>query len=469
MMNYKSVESQATRLVSGMTQENDEKIAIVYARVSTSMQEVSSQIEMGKQAARELGYSDDCVMIISDAGVSARSKEMHERQGLVKLLQMVRSGRVGHVIIRDRDRLARKMIEYLQVWQIIVHSGGQLYLSDKGAVPVKNNFGEEATYALMAEIEGDKIAERTASASRFYPPAPFGYQKVGKKGATHYEFTAEIDLARDMFKDFQSIQTKEEYEEFRVKWKQQIGRYPDRILQNPLYAAAIPDGDGVQKVHHITPIADEQVILNNRSMLQSWGFGTNEKEQILPSRVHVPIYCARCGDELSERTRKGERWYFCRNCRPIKFGEADITEKLSVTIREMLSQIDPTVIERRVVGVIYSVRHRLMQSLDDKLQLRSKLELNILDHMQFNRFGEMFKQYEELQRSIEDTMDDLQKSNEALSRLGYLRDQVLGRLKSDAEDNESLQEIVIHSLRVDKGYIEVIHRFADILGKEGIA
>ena len=361
-----------------------QKMAVVYARVSTSAQDVASQIEMGRQAAKELGYSEDQIIVIADAGVSARKRKIYERNGLMKVLELLKTGNIGHVIVRDRDRVARNMIEYLQIWQSIVRAKAKLYLSDLGAVPVKDNFGEEATYALMAEIEGDKIAQRTAAAGRYYPPAPFGYVKVGKKGSTRYEFTDKIDLVKDLHETFQKVSTKEEYKEFRAQWKKRIGRNTDRILQNLLYAAAIPNGDVTEKVRHIVPIAEVDTILANQKKLKGWGYGIyREKESVSPSRLMIVPCCARCGDELNERVRKGERLYFCENCSPVQATEEVIFDAVKTTIRDVLCRLNPKVIERRVLASIRSHRRDLIRTCEDKMRERAKLSLRILDNMEF--------------------------------------------------------------------------------------
>jgi len=123
------------------------------------------------------------------------------------------SGDIAVMIVRNRDRIARNMVEYLEVWQKLADAGVALVLSDKGATPVSNNFSEEAWNALMAEIEGDNIAGRTQAASRFYPPAPFVYEKIGRKGNTHYEFTQDIDDVKDLFEAFEAVAGKDEYKD----------------------------------------------------------------------------------------------------------------------------------------------------------------------------------------------------------------------------------------------------------------
>lgn len=258
---------------------------LIYARVSTDAQDESIQVEMGKEVAHELGYTADQVMVITDHGVSARKVKMRERSGLMKAMNHAASGDIAVMIVRDRDRIARNMVEYLEVWQKLADAGVALVLSDKGATQVSNNFSEEAWNALMAEIEGDNIAGRTQAARRFYPPAPFGYEKVGRKGKTHYEYTDNIDDVKDLFEAFETVAGKDEYKAFRANWKQRLGQYPEKILRNLFYAAAIPDGEGVKPLRHVHPIASAATILENQRRLNQWGFAFVEKPEVEPPPV----------------------------------------------------------------------------------------------------------------------------------------------------------------------------------------
>lgn len=135
----------------------------VYVRVSTEDQvrgySLSEQKESCKQKAFELGASEEDITVYADEGVSG---SLMERPGLTALREAVKRGEVDCIIVRDPDRLSRKLSHQLVLTEEFEKAGvkleflnfdwkdtpeGRLFYSVRGAI---------------AEYEKEKIRERTS-------------------------------------------------------------------------------------------------------------------------------------------------------------------------------------------------------------------------------------------------------------------------------------------------------------------
>ncbi|MDA8103915.1 MAG: recombinase family protein [Nitrospiraceae bacterium] len=139
--------------------------AVGYIRVSTSEQ-ATEGISLDNQRAKIAAYCGlndlDLVEIIEDAGKSGKSLN---RDGIDRLLSMVKRREIGAVIVYKLDRLSRKvidtltLIETLEKADIAFHS-----LNEKiDTSTAMGRFFLNIT-ASLAQMERDLISERTRDA-----------------------------------------------------------------------------------------------------------------------------------------------------------------------------------------------------------------------------------------------------------------------------------------------------------------
>lgn len=134
----------------------------VYIRVSTEDQvhgySLSEQKESCKKRALELGAIEDNISIYADEGVSG---SLIERPGLTALREAIKESKIDYLIVRDPDRLSRKLSHQLLLTEEFEKNDlkleflnfdwkdtpeGRLFYSVRGAI---------------AEYEKEKIRERT--------------------------------------------------------------------------------------------------------------------------------------------------------------------------------------------------------------------------------------------------------------------------------------------------------------------
>jgi site-specific DNA recombinase len=145
-------------------------VAIAYVRVSTEEQ-ASEGVSLDAQEARIRAY---CAMrglelaeVVVDAGVSA-GKPLASRDGGLRVLDAVRSRKVGAVVALKLDRLFRNCADCLDVTAGWDKLGVALHLVDLGgqAVDTSSAMGRFflTVMAGAAELERNQIRERTAMA-----------------------------------------------------------------------------------------------------------------------------------------------------------------------------------------------------------------------------------------------------------------------------------------------------------------
>jgi DNA invertase Pin-like site-specific DNA recombinase len=143
----------------------ERKKAVGYIRVSTSEQ-AAEGISLDNQKAKIKAYCGlndlDLAEIIEDAGKSGKSLN---RDGVERLLSMVKKREIGAVVVYKLDRLSRKVIdtltiiETLEKAEIAFHS-----LNEKiDTSTAMGRFFLNIT-ASLAQMERDLISERTRDA-----------------------------------------------------------------------------------------------------------------------------------------------------------------------------------------------------------------------------------------------------------------------------------------------------------------
>lgn len=158
-----------------------------YIRVSTEDQ-AREGVSLAAQEARLRAFCtgtdrqlDD---IITDAGISAKNTD---RPGLQRILEGVRSGEVGCVLVLKLDRLTRSIRDLADLIELFAKHD-VAFVSVQESLDTGSAAGRMITNLLgvLAQFEREQVAERTAFAlahkrqsKRVYGRVPFGYERKG--------------------------------------------------------------------------------------------------------------------------------------------------------------------------------------------------------------------------------------------------------------------------------------------------
>lgn len=162
-----------------------ERQTVAYVRVSTEDQ-AENGVSLAAQTARIGAYCTamgfDVSEVIRDAGASAKSLE---RSGIATILEGVRSGKIGRVVVLKLDRLTRSTRDLADLLELFAKH-------DAALVSVSEHLDTESAAGRMvcsmlgvvAQWEREAIAERTSFALAHkrrqrsaYGPTPFGFRR----------------------------------------------------------------------------------------------------------------------------------------------------------------------------------------------------------------------------------------------------------------------------------------------------
>ncbi len=160
-----SANSKSQSPMDPIKRKGDIMKAAGYIRVSTEDQ-AREGISLENQEAKIRAYASindlELVGVIHDEGASGKSLE---REGIVRLLDLVESGKVEAVIVYRLDRLSERTLDTLSLTENF-ESKGIAFHSISEKVDTKNATGKFflTIISAVAQMERDMIAERTKDA-----------------------------------------------------------------------------------------------------------------------------------------------------------------------------------------------------------------------------------------------------------------------------------------------------------------
>jgi DNA invertase Pin-like site-specific DNA recombinase len=145
---------------------NRSAAAIGYVRVSTEEQ-AESGLGLSRQrsviAAEAQSKGWELAQVIADKGLSA--KDIKNRPGLVKCLEMLEAGEASVLIVHKLDRLARSVGDFANIVRLAEKQGWAIFVSDLAIDMTTPTGGLMANIsASVAEWERKIISQRTKDA-----------------------------------------------------------------------------------------------------------------------------------------------------------------------------------------------------------------------------------------------------------------------------------------------------------------
>lgn len=349
----------------------------IYIRVSTDEQaqkgySLNEQRETCRSRALELGADE--VLEFADEGVSG---SLIDRTGLNRLREYISAGRINLLVVRDPDRLSRRLSHQLLLTEEIERAGVSLQFLDFDWQDTPDGRLFYAIRGAIAEYEKEKIRERT-SRGRLQKArqggVPVGFHAYGymyhRETGRVLVHPEESEVVRQVFNWFVNGDlglngVAKRLNESRVPtrrgrlWHRQVIR---QIIANPVYTGRwrykeveIP----------VPPLVDSSLWERAQSKLQFarrlWaGKG---RQQYLLSGI---IVCGLCGSTMNgvyaNRWGTRERRYTCyknsqgareRGCRPQRSLNAESMEQ---TVWEQVKRWlnDPAMLAEEIKKQLYT-------------------------------------------------------------------------------------------------------------------
>lgn len=431
-------------------------------------QDTTMQVQMGTSLAYKLGFKEEDIVIIQDQGVSSLKLTAQERPGLVDLRNLIYNNQVHTLIVYDRDRIARNMVEYLSFIDILTKKNVTLHFSNPAAENFSLHYSREAQLALDAENEGKKIVSRTTQASKYYPLKIYGYDKLGSKGTTRYEFNAEeILVVQSIFTEFITVDTTEQYQKMNARYKN-IGLDLYKLLTNPYYSAHLMHEDYNEPLNHIESIISVQTIRENIKKLASWGYlneKKTEKTAYFVDKTNLKVKCALCTAPISIQIKGNQKSIKCPNHPKIKIDINRLEEILKDHIHTTLSNIDHN-----------SFKHELESKMDHHLQTvrnsiaEQQLVLNNLEqNFRINKINQ--RKVKELLQNMAEIELSISEARLSITALSTLKDDIerLSMMIMDRCYNEVVNDLIvtinafIDSIELSYNHVQINTRFSKFL------
>ena len=134
------------------------KRAVIYVRVSTSIQNVEAQLMQLREAAKAQGVK--VIAEIADRGVSG-VKSRKEREGFDRLNKMMEAKKIDVILCWSIDRISRSMLDLAQFLESIQAHGVDLYCHQQN-ISTNSTAGRLIfnIFSSLASWEREMITER---------------------------------------------------------------------------------------------------------------------------------------------------------------------------------------------------------------------------------------------------------------------------------------------------------------------
>ena len=104
------------------------KRVVIYARVSTNSQDYNRQLADLRDYAKKMDY----VVVKEFSEKISGAKKVAEREQLSELLNYVEANKIDKVLIYECSRLSRRIVDFLQVIELLTDKGISLFILQNG-------------------------------------------------------------------------------------------------------------------------------------------------------------------------------------------------------------------------------------------------------------------------------------------------------------------------------------------------
>ena len=101
---------------------------VIYARVSTKVQEYDRQLEELRSYSDRMGY----VVMREFAETISGAKKIEERAALSELMEYVETHEVNKVLVYEPSRLSRRVVDFLKVIEFFTERKVSVYIHQNG-------------------------------------------------------------------------------------------------------------------------------------------------------------------------------------------------------------------------------------------------------------------------------------------------------------------------------------------------
>lgn len=459
---------------------NHKKVA-VYARVSSSGQDISMQINLADAYIKSQKIDPNTVIWIKDEDISANKLSIDQRPGMMELIHLITQKQVETVIAYGRDRLARNFVEYCYIVDVFDKHNVEVIFTAKSQPPYTHNLVLESIYGAFAQNEGKNIASRTNDARKQYPTNIFGYQRVGKKKNVRYKADEEKkEKIRDLFINVIDAKSGTELIEVLQKHKQalRIDSYEKMIiyLTNPFYCAKLQTMYSFEELHYVEPIITFDQYLKTQEVLKKYLNEVQVAIELSKKRGVIEPYCAICKSEMTFRHSKQlgqDGYYICRKKhKPVKIGVSKYNKLVSNHLETIIEKIPLEKIKEDSENYLKSLERTLKEKLQELnmkyKELQGEMIQSFIDEKRI-KLEKIAKEKQETFNKICQVELHIKKIEEAQRGINFLTKEVKRALMKKIQDLDLtyVSQILFEKVEVSQDQIIFSVRFGKYLDEGG--
>lgn len=331
---------------------------VAYARVSTDDQakDGNSMCDQVQHAIKKAGeLLQKLAALYVDPGLSASKISTDKRPGCRRLLEDIEAGRAQTVILYKRDRVARKIWQWVRFWDLCNECGAEiLFTASKEQPSSKGPMGTlyETVTALIAEFEAISLSTRVADGLKAkiergeFPGAtvPYGYRRDSDSNLVPHPDHAIV--VREIFRLAirEGLGAQRIAHELNRKYPNSCKgrawetRYVARLLENPVYAGYYSKNGTLYRLGKVSPFLTDVEFQSLRSKIAARTRVTQKhnyrpKHQASPYLLKGLLLCGACGALLGGRctgNRHGEprREYRCECSARVRLNRELVEQKV---------------------------------------------------------------------------------------------------------------------------------------------
>lgn len=440
------------------------KLHIFFRRVSTAGQDLEMQIT-SDAPFREMLLQEE-IHVIDEFAVSANKKSTEERPEILKLISLIKQGKVSTVYAFDRTRLFRNYYDGMEFQDLCrKHDVCLVYTSSgQGHVQATDSTFLEGVLLMFSNIEGQNIARRTNEVQRRCPPKKLGYTKVSET-KQYVKSLDNRETVHSYFNALQNVLTVEDLSHTLKIFRKKFSRNDEQLLkvsQDPFYASY----DLHQGEVHL-PYVESYLTLEQFKNLQSKleplrNEYVEQIQQLTKQNVIEPL-CGYCQQPMRYRIDKlnGTAYYSCSRKHPkVCISIADMQGSIKTALTEIINKLDGKLLLKQSQQQIKQIRQTVekeLQSMEREIE-RIRRELLYQEDYQSNwNQHPKYKKIAQLQEEKNKLLQDLHEREQSLQENKQIAMQLNKYLSEYLEENSSLLALM---------FIEHIFVFRDIVDFE---
>ena len=478
--NFKTKKSTST-----LSKYDVDKTLFIYSRVSTDEQlsgtSLDEQISSGKSLSEKLGFD---YKLYNEGSKSSNHEEIHKREKLLELYNLIGKKKVKHLYVSDISRLSRTT-PISMMFQIQMYKNKVKFYTRKGEFDFENEQDKLLFGILNLFSQYDNEIRRTRSIlGKIYRLREnkfvgglinFGYKVVDRKIVVDEE---ESKYVKKMFQMYDNYKSTKEIQDYlirnNVKTRRQNSIFSTEsimnILKNEIY------------IGRRRTVIDNQVIhTRNKSIVSVDIFYRvrNRVHQILERRnqnnktsnfylLRHLLYCKKCGNILCGRMIKrngviSENFYYCSqsNYRYKRTKKSESQKRCDLKKSVNIQQTDKLV--WNVVCDVFENSHLLREemkrdSMNQKLD-NSKSLSNKIRTLR-NRLTKVDSLITQLQENSYKVENDFYSCKITKERMMSIQSDILKEIEKQETISNGIKT-EIEMLSSDKTWIDWLKKYQD--------